>query len=414
MSSNPNYIIVFDTETNGFSPVKNEIVQLSYILYDIVREEIVYATELERDIVKINGNIAKRLTEVHGITKEDTLDKREIKEHLDEFIYYCNQAKTIVGHNVQFDINMIIGQIDKIFHTLTTEEQMIYSIFMKRFEDVTYCTLKHTREECKDYIENPKTKAKLENVHKVLFKQQASGQLHNALVDVAVTLRIYLKLSQDIDICGDKISTRQIICNLIQPIPITDDDVMYEESSEETPFITSYKKLENGELEEQQFFATKFIRDVIEEGFARAEAKTIGDEFDTVKYYTEKESKRLVGKVISEGTTRVAEAKTFAKPFVRSMIEEAVNKVCGIEIRVCTVIIKSGNRRGQECKRILKENFPTCHYHRRMSSKRSDSKGGKKNKKYRKTRKVKQYRKTRKVKQYRKTRKVKQYRKTRK
>jgi len=140
MSSNPNYIIVFDTETNGFSPVKNEIVQLSYILYDIVREEIVYATELERDIVKINGNIAKRLTEVHGITKEDTLDKREIKEHLDEFIYYCNQAKTIVGHNVQFDINMIIGQIDKIFHTLTTEEQMIYSIFMKRFEDVTYCT----------------------------------------------------------------------------------------------------------------------------------------------------------------------------------------------------------------------------------------------------------------------------------
>jgi len=30
-----NIIIVFDTETTGFSPVRNEIVQLSYILYNV-------------------------------------------------------------------------------------------------------------------------------------------------------------------------------------------------------------------------------------------------------------------------------------------------------------------------------------------------------------------------------------------
>ena len=35
MNYNKNLIIVFDTETTGFSPVKSEIVQLSYILYDI-------------------------------------------------------------------------------------------------------------------------------------------------------------------------------------------------------------------------------------------------------------------------------------------------------------------------------------------------------------------------------------------
>ena len=406
MSNNPNYIIVFDTETNGFSPIDNEIVQLSYILYDIQKQEVIYSTELQRDIVKIDGYISKKLTKIHGISKQDTLDKRPIKEHLDEFIEYCNQANTIVGHNVQFDINMVIGQINKIFDTLTPEEQSKYTTFIERFEDVTYCTLKHARKKCEEYIENPKQKAKLETVHKILFKQQASGQLHNALVDVSVTLRVYLKLTQGIDICSgstgpmrDRIITNQDICNLIQPIPITEDEVMSPESDEDKSFITSYTKLENNELKEQKFFATKLITEVFEEGLARAEAKTIGEEFNPVKFHTEKETKELVGKVISEGTTRVAEAKALAGPFVKGVIEEAVNKICGIEITVCSVIIKSGIRKGQECRRILKESFPTCHYHRKTSSKLADSKGGK-------TRKIRKYKKTRKIRKVKKNRKT--------
>ena len=37
-------IIVFDTETTGFSPIKNEIVQLSYIIYNTLfnRKNIYY------------------------------------------------------------------------------------------------------------------------------------------------------------------------------------------------------------------------------------------------------------------------------------------------------------------------------------------------------------------------------------
>ena len=50
-----NIIIVFDTETTGFSPIKNEIVQLSYILYDTKSQSVLYATQQGPDIVKING-----------------------------------------------------------------------------------------------------------------------------------------------------------------------------------------------------------------------------------------------------------------------------------------------------------------------------------------------------------------------
>ena len=53
-----NIIIVFHTETTGFSPEKNEIVQLSYILYDTQNQTVIYATSQGDDIVNISGIIA--------------------------------------------------------------------------------------------------------------------------------------------------------------------------------------------------------------------------------------------------------------------------------------------------------------------------------------------------------------------
>ena len=119
-----NIIIVFDTETTGFSPEKNEIVQLSYILYDVNRQSVLYATKLNEDIVKINGKIPKNTSDVHGITKDMTLDKRPIKDHIDQFIKYCDQANRFVGHNIKFDIKMITGQIKKIMNeSMATKTQ---------------------------------------------------------------------------------------------------------------------------------------------------------------------------------------------------------------------------------------------------------------------------------------------------
>lgn len=71
-----------------------------------------------------------------------------------------------------------------------------------------------------------KKNAKLMEIHKILFNQDVGGQLHNALVDISVTLRVYIKLTMNIDICENHtqslsnintVSNNNHICNLINP-----------------------------------------------------------------------------------------------------------------------------------------------------------------------------------------------------
>lgn len=224
---NPNpKIIVFDTETTGFSAKKSEIVQLSYILYDTETMTVLRATKLGDDIVKIDGDIPERVSKIHGIKKEDTLDKEPIKKHIDSFIECFNDADIFVAHNICFDIGHITEQVNK----LITEypNNMKYHDFLhkvakvdNKMPETTYCTMKESRA-----IWDLKKNAKLMEIHKILFNQNVGGRLHNALVDISVTLRVYIKLTMNIDICENHaqslssintVSNNNQICNLINP-----------------------------------------------------------------------------------------------------------------------------------------------------------------------------------------------------
>lgn len=228
--------IVFDTETTGFIFSKSEIVQLSYILYDTEKREVLHATTLGDDIVQIKSpEIPKEVSDIHGITIEDTRNKQPIKKHIDDFIYWCNQADIFVGHNIGFDIGHISAQINKLIEE--NPENETYRVFLEKFDRVettmkngkvkkdlpekAYCTMKESRTICQLKINE-----KLMELHKRLFKQEVGGQLHNALVDISVTLRVYLKLTMDIDICKDHtetssgintVSNDNEICSLINP-----------------------------------------------------------------------------------------------------------------------------------------------------------------------------------------------------
>jgi DNA polymerase III epsilon subunit-like protein len=261
--SNSNIIIVFDTETTGFSPEKNEIVQLSYILYDTQTQTVVYATTQGDDIVNIKGKIPPETTAVHGISKDMTLDKRFIKEHIDQFIQYCTQAGKFVGHNIKFDIKMISGQIKKII-TEFPEDKERYDNFLNSFDmvgkklpEAAYCTMSESQGICAQLKGTKKLKnEKLMEVHKLLFNQDVGGQLHNALVDISVTLRIYLKLTMNIDICQSmtqftpnvvNVSNNVEICSLINPIGISGPIENVEYSGE---LITGLTRVPSG-LEEE-------------------------------------------------------------------------------------------------------------------------------------------------------------------
>jgi DNA polymerase III epsilon subunit-like protein len=322
-----NKIIVFDTETTGFSPNKAEIVQLSYILYDLDERKVDYATEEGEDIVGITGEIPERTSDVHGIKKKMTEGKRPIKEHIDEFIMYFNKARTFVGHNISFDIRMIVGQIKKIIDKHPTERST-YEEFLSRFDmvekvvecktkskttmktkkvlqDNAYCTMNESKGDNKGQ--------KLIEVHKRLFKQDVGGQLHNALVDISVTLRIYLKLTKEIDIC-ESMSTddHETICNIINPTPITlEIKTITPEIKTITPeikpidysgdVITGIEKTPSGLVENTinletmakemaKEMATNFVSDL--------------SSFVTKKHIIKKESKSFVSRIFSDITKK--------------------------------------------------------------------------------------------------------------
>jgi len=330
-------IIVFDTETTGFSPTKNEIVQLSYILYDTQSQSVLYATKPGDDIVNINGKIPKQTTDVHGITKDMTLNKRPIKDHIDEFIYYCNQANQFVGHNVSFDIKMIIGQINKIIQSYPEEEER-YKEFLNKFQlignnlpDAAYCTMEESKSICAEIIgTNRIRKRKLMEVHQLLFNQDVGGKLHNALVDIAVTLRVFLKLTLNIDICKTmsdfntnvaNVTNNYDICSLVNPINSNQQVKQIEYTGD---LITSLSTLNTN------------------------------DGFEEEKVMVQSVVKKMAKKIVSDVQ------KQAMNNYLNKISPENLNLCTSISI--CRTILKSGNRKGQQCGRPVTDN-EFCGYH---------------------------------------------------
>jgi len=265
-------ILCFDTETTGIPP-NNEryfnekkgakaeewprVIQLAFILYDTEKEkQIAFYDKLIK--LPAGQTVPPDSTAVHGISDAD-LDKKgiSIRTAVRMFIHFFNKADFVVGHNVQYDINVMCAEM-----TLLTRDPEISLDDKKALREVMqklmwdkskrYCTLQHSRTVCKlpkyvyemdqllkdetgreviDYsldqygrrkMRNPR----LETAHQVMFQQKSNGQLHNALVDVAVCLRIFMKLYKGKDVC-DSVHrpSNKFICDTINPSDLKPRDV---------------------------------------------------------------------------------------------------------------------------------------------------------------------------------------------
>ena len=312
--SNSNIIIVFDTETTGFSPERNEIVQLSYILYDTQTQTVVYATTQGDDIVNIKGAIPPETTAVHGISKDMTLGKRPIKEHIDQFIQYCLQAGKFVGHNIKFDIKMITGQMKKIVKEFPEDKER-YDNFLKGFDmvgknlpEAAYCTMSESQGVCAELKGTKKRKnEKLMEVHKLLFNQDVGGQLHNALVDISVTLRVFLKLTMNIDICESmtqftpdvvNVSNNIEICSLIKPISISGPIKNVEYSGE---LITGLTRVPSG-VEEDKINVDTVVKQIASKMASDVQAQAMSNILGKIPPTTTCTSISICKSLIVDGT----------------------------------------------------------------------------------------------------------------
>jgi len=267
-------ILCFDTETTGKPPdgeryfnekrpggAKAEdwprIIQLAFILYDTGKmKQLAFYDKLIK--LKPGEVVPPDSTAVHGITDKDLEEKGiHIRTAMKMFIHFFEKADFVVGHNVQFDINVVCAELTLLLRdpeTSDSEKGSIREIIQKLLWDKSkrYCTLNNSRKICNlpkyvydingvvkdetgqeviDYtldnygkrkVRNPR----LETAHQVMFQQKSNGQLHNALVDVAVCLRIFLKLHSNVDVCDSKNKkTNKFICDTIHPSDLKPSEV---------------------------------------------------------------------------------------------------------------------------------------------------------------------------------------------
>ena len=205
-------VLVFDTETTGL-PEKGAsiydkskwpyIVQLSYILYDLSAN----SAQITDNYIAIDGSIviSQESYEIHHISRE-ILDVQGINivEALKGFNECLNVCDVVVGHNISFDKRLIF--VECFRHNIKQYfTDFKHNVMIHKAE---YCTMKNTTEFCKlerlsvsnqVYYKHPK----LSELYTILFpNEQLPKNLHNSLVDVAMTLRCYLKYVHNFDIKG--------------------------------------------------------------------------------------------------------------------------------------------------------------------------------------------------------------------
>ena len=203
-------ILVFDTETTGL-PEKGAsiydkskwpyIVQLSYILYDLSAN----SAQITDNYIAIDGSIviSQESYEIHHISRE-ILDVQGINivEALKGFNECLNVCDVVVGHNISFDKRLIF--VECFRHNIKQYcTDFKHNVMIHKAE---YCTMKNTTEFCKlerlsvsnqVYYKHPK----LSELYTILFPNEpVPKDLHNSLVDVAMTLRCYLKYVHNFDI----------------------------------------------------------------------------------------------------------------------------------------------------------------------------------------------------------------------
>jgi DNA polymerase III epsilon subunit-like protein len=223
------------------------IIQLGYIIYDIEEPN---KSKIFNKYIDIPDNIVipESSIAIHHIDREkirqEPAEKRAlIADVIREFMNDIMNPEivTIVAHNAQFDRKFVIAELlrmksitnDSDINT-ETEKQLQFLMNNKNFTcsmDVTthICNIqiavnykdKKTGEDKVFYkVKGPK----LIESYQYYFGYSPHGEaLHDALIDVILTLRVFMKYKYNEDVCGKneiiteyikKISPEGYVCNL--------------------------------------------------------------------------------------------------------------------------------------------------------------------------------------------------------
>lgn len=183
--------LIYDTETTGLpmnyeAPVTDlenwpRLVQLAWQLHDAHGKLLDHGNY----IIKPDGfTIPYNSEKVHGISTERALKEgADLKEVLDKFILAIDAAEFLVGHNIDFDLNIVGAEFLRLGYE---NKQDGKSILCTKLESVDYCALPGGRGGGYKW-------PTLGELHQALF-HESFDEAHNAAADVSATARCFLEL----------------------------------------------------------------------------------------------------------------------------------------------------------------------------------------------------------------------------
>jgi len=179
---NERNIIVLDLETTGLART-SRIVQLSFAIYD---EDGTFI-EIHDYIIKQEEGIKipQDSINIHGITDEiSKTSGHELKNAIDILCDRLKFATKIIGHNIDFDIGVLINELDRINNFECKNELE---------NKIIWCTMKNTKHilQMKNVKGNLKS-PKLSELYFYLFNKEMENQ-HNAKYDVLNTAACYFE-----------------------------------------------------------------------------------------------------------------------------------------------------------------------------------------------------------------------------
>ena len=221
------------------------ILQLSYILYDSKdpKNPKIYNKYIDDILDDDSIKIQPKAFETHHISKDDIQDKKDkqetvsMKEALEEFFNDIKGVQYIVGHNVQFDIDRLKEELERVkdpslknTHLNTIDNWSSY-VRCTLEDNVNTCKLNKSdkqknferAQQKRDPSYSPKyiyKVPKLSETYEHYFRYKPNeAELHDAIMDVVLTLRVFLYGEFKVDVCSESETIRDYLSK------ITPDDI---------------------------------------------------------------------------------------------------------------------------------------------------------------------------------------------
>ena len=203
-------VLVLDTETTGLPPRQGKykypkftdyqkydsarIVQFSAILYNFYDDHEIEIV----DFILKPDNFVINNSKFHGITQEKAIDEgvemNVLVKKLKKLLNY--HPKYIIGHNIQFDMNIIKAELCRF----QAKNTLVNFPLLNWFNSIkTFCTMEKTKDILKLPYANSKSNSKnykpprLSELFKYIYGYDPDG-LHNSLNDTIYTLKCCIEL----------------------------------------------------------------------------------------------------------------------------------------------------------------------------------------------------------------------------